>query len=99
MIFQPIGGSGSGEGLTAKSGRFATSYSTREEQLGFEAKACIVAFEKSADITGFMAAGDRIEISAESGSRIAEVSLSSDGTTLSADYHGNANGILYLALG
>lgn len=98
MIFQP-GSGGSGGGLTAKSGEFAMSYQTREVQLGFEAKACIVAFDKSADITGFIAAGDRTEISAESGSRTANVSLSSDGTTLSADYHGRDNGIRYLALG
>lgn len=98
MIFQP-GSGGSGGGLTAKTGKFATSFSTREVQLGFEAKACLVKFDKSADNIGFLVAGGSTNIDAESGNYSARVSLSSDGTTLSANYHANTNGIQYLALG
>lgn len=97
MIFQP-GSGGSGGGLTAETGTFATNSSNKTVSLGFEAKACIVIFYESADNIGFLVAGGRTNISAESGNRTNDVSLSSDGMTLSARSYGN-NSIQYLALG
>ena len=98
MIFQPNGGAGGGGGLTAKTGVFATSNANRTISLGFEAKACIVVFEESADNIGFLVAGGRTNISAESANRKTDVSLSSDGMTLMARSYGN-NAVQYLALG
>lgn len=98
MIFQPVSG-GSGGGLTAKVGAFAVSYSTKAVSLGLEAKACIVAYEQSADNVGFLVAGGSTTIKAESGNYSNIVSLSSDGMTLSSDSYNRGNAIRYLALG
>ena len=98
MIFQPSGGAGSGGGLTAETGTFAQSYPNKTVSLGFEAKACIVAYEKSADNIGFLVAGGSTNISAESGTYSNDVSLSSDGRTLSSNSHSYDNGVQYLAL-
>ena len=98
MIFQPNGGAGGGGGLTAKTDVFAGRYSSQTVSLGFEAKACIVAYEESADNIGFLVAGGSTSISAESGSYYTSVSLSSDGMTLSADTKSNIS-VRYLALG
>lgn len=98
MIFQPSGGAGGGGGLTAKTAVFATRSSNTTVSLGFEAKACIVIYEESADNIGFLVAGDETRISAESGNRKNDISLSSDGMTLSARSYSN-NAVLYLALG
>ena len=97
MIFQPSSG-GSGGGLTAKTDAFATRSLNTTVSLGFEAKACIVMYEESSDNIGLLVAGDSTNISAESGNRANEISLSSDGMTLRAMSYGN-NAVLYLALG
>lgn len=98
MIFQP-GSGGSGGGLTAKTGVFADRPSTGTVSLGFEAKVCIVGYDKSADNVGFLVAGDDAYISADGGVTSAEVSLSSDGMTLSSSDQTSSNVIRYLALG
>ena len=98
MIFQPSGGAGGGGGLTAKTGVFATRNSNKTVPLGFEAKVCIVGYGESADNIGFLVAGDSADISAESGNRKNDISLSSDGMTLSARSYGD-NAVRYLALG
>lgn len=98
MIFQPIGGSGSGGGLTVKTGVFALNASNRTISLGFEAKACIVICDKSAENAGFLVAGGSTNISAGGGELATEVSLSSDGMTLRSEYYIDG-GIRYLALG
>ena len=100
MIFQPNGGAGGGGGLTAETGVFAGRYSSQTVSLGFEAKACIVAYESSADNIGFLVAGGstNISASAESGSYYTSVSLSSNGMTLSAGTSSNIS-VRYLALG
>ena len=97
MIFQP-GSGGSGGGLTAKTDEFATRSLNKTVSLGFEAKACIVIYEKSAENAGFLLAGGSTRISAESGNRTNDISLSSDGMTLSARAYSN-NGVRYLAIG
>ena len=100
MIFQPSGGSGGGGGLTAKTGVFAGRYSGQTVPLGFKAKACIVAYESSADNIGFLVPGGstNIRASAEGASYYTSVSLSSDGMTLSAGSESNIS-VRYLALG
>lgn len=99
MIFQPNGGAGGGGGLTAKTGVFATTSSNRTVSLGFEAKACIVICNKSAENAGFLVAGGSTNISTVGGKLETGVSLSSDGMTLSSQYYINDGGIRYLALG
>ena len=99
MIFQPNGGAGSGGGLTVKTDVFATSSLNRTISLGFEAKVCIVIYEKSADNIGFLVAGDETRISTASGKTSSYVSLSSDGRTLSSSSSAWDSAILYLALG
>ena len=98
MIFQP-GAGGSGGGLTAKTGIFATSNANKTISLGFKAKVCIVIYEKSARNAGFLLAGGSTRISAESETVASNVYLSSDGMTLSSDFRSIDNGIRYLALG
>lgn len=99
MIFQPSGGAGSGGGLTAKTGTFAGSFSGGTISLGFEAKACIVAYDSSADNVGFLVAGGSTYIRTANGEYSSSVSLSSDGMTLSSSSQSRDNAIRYLALG
>lgn len=99
MIFQPNGGAGGGGGLTVKTGIFATSNANEIISLGFEAKVCIVIYEKSASNAGFLVAGSSTMISTESGDISSLISLSSNGTTLGSGNSFKNNGIRYLALG
>lgn len=97
MIFQP-GSGGSGGGLTANTGSFASRFSVTTVSLGFKAKVCIVAYDESADNVGFLVAGGSTDIRTENG-EYSSVSLSSDGMTLSSSSQSRDNAIRYLALG
>lgn len=96
MIFQP-GNGGSSGGLIVKTGYFANSSLTATINFDFEAKAVIVEFVTSPEMTGLLAQGDSLSVSGNG--REITVSLSNNGRELMSSPASAQTQMRYLALG
>lgn len=96
MIFQP-GSGGSSGGLIAKTGYFADSSLTATINFDFEAKAVIVEFVISPEMTGLLVRGESVSVAGNG--RTTTVSLSNNGRTLMSSSTSAQIQMKYLALG